>query len=104
MPPFAVVLIGQPTLRKRMKHGVLAALDQGIAISYLMPTMSREETSSYIKHHITGSVRELWLWRNFCGVSSLPPRRACGAPARCGIREPGSARSIRFHQVPCSRF
>ncbi|MFF2133790.1 hypothetical protein ACFVW1_52485 [Streptomyces olivochromogenes] len=44
------------------------------------------------------------LWRNFCGVSSLPPRRACGAPARCGIREPGTARSIRFHQVPCSRF
>ena len=32
--PFAVVLIGQPTLCKRMKHGVLAALDQRIAISY----------------------------------------------------------------------
>jgi type II secretory pathway predicted ATPase ExeA len=32
--PFAVVLIGQPTLRKRMKHGVLAALEQRIAISY----------------------------------------------------------------------
>ncbi|MFD5763328.1 ExeA family protein [Streptomyces sp. NPDC127044] len=42
--PFTVVLIGQPTLHKRMKHGVLAALDQRIAISYQMPTMSREET------------------------------------------------------------
>jgi type II secretory pathway predicted ATPase ExeA len=51
--PFAVVLIGQPTLRKRTKHDVLAALDQRIAISYQMPTMSREETASYIKHHIT---------------------------------------------------
>ncbi|MEY9877887.1 type II secretory pathway predicted ATPase ExeA [Streptacidiphilus sp. MAP12-33] len=56
--PFAVVLIGQPTLRKRMKHGVLAALDQRIAISYQMPTMSREETSSYIKHHITIASRQ----------------------------------------------
>ncbi|MGW7673275.1 AAA family ATPase [Streptomyces sp. NPDC054775] len=39
--PFAVLLIGQPTLRKRMKHGVLAALDQRISISYQMPTMKR---------------------------------------------------------------
>ncbi|MFI5888285.1 hypothetical protein [Streptomyces sp. NPDC051554] len=39
--PFAVLLIGQPTLRKRMKHGVLAALDQRISISYQMPTMNK---------------------------------------------------------------
>jgi type II secretory pathway predicted ATPase ExeA len=51
--PFAVLLIGQPTLRKRMKHGVLAALDQRIAISYQMPTMAKEETAGYIKHHLT---------------------------------------------------
>jgi type II secretory pathway predicted ATPase ExeA len=50
---FAVLLIGQPTLRKRMKHGVLAALDQRISISYQMPTMTKEETASYIKHHLT---------------------------------------------------
>ncbi|MGW3985074.1 ExeA family protein [Streptomyces mirabilis] len=56
--PFTVVLIGQPTLHKRMKHGVLAALDQRIAISYQMPTMSREETSSYIKHHISIAGRQ----------------------------------------------
>ncbi len=35
------------------KHGVLAALDQRIAISYQMPTMTKEETVSYIKHHLT---------------------------------------------------
>jgi type II secretory pathway predicted ATPase ExeA len=51
--PFAVLLIGQPTLRKRMKHGVLAALDQRISISFQMPTMTKEETASYIKHHLT---------------------------------------------------
>ncbi|MFD7608839.1 ExeA family protein [Streptomyces mirabilis] len=51
--PFAVLLLGQPTLRKRMKHGVLAALDQRISISYQMPPMTKEETASYIKHHLT---------------------------------------------------
>ena len=51
--PFAVLLIGQPTQRKRTKHGVLAALDQRISISYQMPTMTKDETDSYIKHHLT---------------------------------------------------
>ncbi|TJZ94366.1 hypothetical protein [Actinacidiphila oryziradicis] len=36
-----------------MKHGVLAALDQRISISYQMPTMTKEEIASYIKHHLT---------------------------------------------------
>ncbi|HEY9372949.1 hypothetical protein [Streptomyces sp.] len=41
-----------------MKHGVLAALDQRISISYQMPTMTKEETASYIKHHLTIAGRE----------------------------------------------
>ncbi|MFG3042246.1 hypothetical protein ACGFYZ_35655 [Streptomyces sp. NPDC048330] len=41
-----------------MKHGVLAALDQRISISYQMPTMTKEETSSYIKHHLTIAGRQ----------------------------------------------
>lgn len=36
-----------------MKHGVLAALDQRISISYQMPTMNKDETASYIRHHLT---------------------------------------------------
>ncbi|MFF4551258.1 hypothetical protein [Streptomyces sp. NPDC001435] len=55
--PFAVLLIGQPTLRRRMKHGVLVALDQRISISHQMPTMTKEETASYIKHHLTIAAR-----------------------------------------------
>ncbi|MDX3234001.1 hypothetical protein [Streptomyces sp. ME19-01-6] len=56
--PFAMLLIGQPTLRKRMKHGVLATLDQRIAISCQMPTMTKKETASYIKHHLTIAGRQ----------------------------------------------
>ena len=51
--PFACLLVGQPTLRRRIKLGVLAALDQRIALRYAMPPMTPEETSSYLRHHTT---------------------------------------------------
>jgi hypothetical protein len=38
--PFACLLVGQPTLRRRMKLGVLAALDQRIGLRYAMPPMT----------------------------------------------------------------
>jgi type II secretory pathway predicted ATPase ExeA len=50
--PFASLLVGQPTLRRRMKLGVLAALDQRIGLRYAMPPMTPEETGSYLRHHV----------------------------------------------------
>ena len=50
--PLACLLIGQPTLRRRIKLGILAALDQRIAVRYTMPGMTGEETTSYITHHL----------------------------------------------------
>jgi len=50
--PFATVLIGQPTLRRMIKLGVLAALDQRIAVRYHMNGMTPEETGGYIRHHL----------------------------------------------------
>jgi type II secretory pathway predicted ATPase ExeA len=50
--PFACLLVGQPTLRRRMKLGALAALDQRIGLRYTMPPMTPEETSSYLRHHL----------------------------------------------------
>ena len=50
--PLACLLIGQPTLRRRIKLGILAALDQRIAVRYTMPGMTSEETASYITHHL----------------------------------------------------
>ena len=49
--PLACLLIGQPTLRRRIKLGILAALDQRIAVRYTMPGMTADETASYITHH-----------------------------------------------------
>jgi type II secretory pathway predicted ATPase ExeA len=50
--PFACLLVGQPTLRRRMKLGVLAALDQRIGLRYAMPPMTPQETGSYLRHHV----------------------------------------------------
>jgi len=50
--PFACLLIGQPTLRRRIKLGTFAALDQRIALRYAMPGMNAEETGRYITHHL----------------------------------------------------
>ena len=50
--PFACLLVGQPTLRRRMKLGVLAALDQRIGLRYTMAPMTDTETGSYLRHHL----------------------------------------------------
>lgn len=50
--PFACLLLGQPTLRRRIKLGTFAALDQRIALRYAMTGMTAEETSSYVNHHL----------------------------------------------------
>jgi type II secretory pathway predicted ATPase ExeA len=51
-PPFAGLLIGQPTLRRRIKLGAFAALDQRIALRYAMPGMDLADTKGYVAHHL----------------------------------------------------
>ncbi len=50
--PFAALLVGQPTLRRRIKLGTFAALDQRIALRYAMTGMTDTETASYVSHHL----------------------------------------------------
>ncbi len=50
--PMACLLIGQPTLRRNIRLGILAALDQRITMRYTMEAMSRDETATYIHHHV----------------------------------------------------
>lgn len=49
--PFAALLVGQPSLKHRLRLGVLAALDQRIAVRYQLSGMNVDETSDYISHH-----------------------------------------------------
>ena len=48
----SAVLIGQPTLRRRIKLGQFAALDQRIALRYSMTGMEPPETRDYLNHHL----------------------------------------------------
>ncbi len=50
--PFAALLVGQPTLRRRIKLGTFAALDQRIGLRYTLHGMTATETASYIAHHL----------------------------------------------------
>lgn len=48
----AVVLLGQPTLRRLIRRGPCAALDQRIAARYHLPPLDAGQTAGYIRHHL----------------------------------------------------
>jgi type II secretory pathway predicted ATPase ExeA len=50
--PFACVLLGQPTLRRRVRLGAFAALNQRITLRYVIDGMDKDETGGYIAHHL----------------------------------------------------
>ncbi len=52
--PLTILLIGQPTLRRRLRVGDMAALDQRIQLRYHIPApaLSPAETSGYIRRHL----------------------------------------------------
>jgi type II secretory pathway predicted ATPase ExeA len=49
---FACLLFGQPTLRRKLRQGTFAALDQRIALRCTIDGMDRKETGEYIAHHV----------------------------------------------------
>jgi type II secretory pathway predicted ATPase ExeA len=74
--PFACLLIGQPTLRRRMKLGVLAALDQRIGLRYSMPGMTSDETAT------TSATTYAWpAVTTPCSPTTPPPRSTNPAAA-----------------------
>lgn len=50
--PFALLLVGQPALRARLRLGAFAALDQRITLRYALPAMTDTDTANYISHHL----------------------------------------------------
>ncbi|MGH2927949.1 MAG: ExeA family protein, partial [Solirubrobacteraceae bacterium] len=55
---FACLLLGQPTLRRRLRQAASAALDQRIALRCQIDGMDVAETGAYIAHHIRLAGRE----------------------------------------------
>lgn len=56
--PFAGILVGQPQLRRRLRLGSFAALDQRIALRYELPGMDAKESAEYLAHHLKLAGRE----------------------------------------------
>ena len=50
--PFALILLGQPTLARQLRLGVFAALDQRIATRFHIPPMDLGDGTAYLRHHL----------------------------------------------------
>jgi type II secretory pathway predicted ATPase ExeA len=52
--PLTILLIGQPTLKRRLRVGDMAALDQRVALRYHIPAppLTPAEASGYIRSHL----------------------------------------------------
>jgi type II secretory pathway predicted ATPase ExeA len=56
--PAAILLVGQPTLRRQIKLGVLTALDQRISVRWHMNGLTETETAGYVSHHLDHAGRK----------------------------------------------
>jgi type II secretory pathway predicted ATPase ExeA len=50
--PFALLLVGQPTLARQLRMGIFAALDQRIGTRYQLAAMDIGESAQYLRHHL----------------------------------------------------
>jgi type II secretory pathway predicted ATPase ExeA len=50
--PCTIILLGQPTLRRNIRNGQLASLDQRISVRYHLGGMAEAETPAYLRHHL----------------------------------------------------
>lgn len=112
--PFALILIGQPALRQKLRLSTYAALEQRVMVKYQVPSMSYEETKDYTHHHLKICGRSDTLFsddalalihqesmglprsvNNYCRQSLIAAYSTQSAivdekSARCAIQESGS--------------
>ena len=50
--PLALVLVGQPTLRRTLRRGSFAALDQRIAVRFQLDPLDADQAAGYLTHHL----------------------------------------------------
>ena len=60
------------------KLGALAALGQHLGLRYAMPPMTSEETTSYLRHHLTLAGRSDTLFSD--DATALIHQTSCGHP------------------------
>ena len=77
--PFALLLVGQPTLARQLRLGVFAALDQRIATRYQLAPMDLAESAQYLRHHLALVGRTDPLIADDAIAASTKPASACRA-------------------------
>ena len=95
--PFACLLVGQPTLRRRIKLGTFAALDQRITLRYAMAGMTDTETAGYLSHHLKLVGRSDTLVQRRRGRVD-PPGLPRPTPSGEQPRHPSPGRRLRRQQ------
>ncbi len=57
--PLTVLLIGQPTLRRRLRAGDMAAIDQRVQLRYAIPSpaITAAEADGYLRAHLAQAGR-----------------------------------------------
>ena len=80
---FACLLLGQPTLRRKLRQGVFAALDQRIALRCTIDGMDLKEHGEYIAHHVNLAGRSDKLF-SYHALAAAPgaPRTHGGKASR----------------------
>ncbi len=107
--PLTILLIGQPTLRRRLRVGDMAALDQRVQLRYHIPAppLSQQEASGYIRRHLEHAGRSDTLFSDDA-VRAIRrrrprhprprPRPAPGHQPARDHRAPGSMRRRQDHR------
>jgi hypothetical protein len=92
--PFCLLLLGQPTLRRRLRQGTFAALDQRIAVRYAISGLDRAETTSYIAHHLALAGRSDTLFSDDAITLIYEVSRGSATPGQQPRRR-GADRGVR---------
>ena len=83
--PFALLMVGQPMLLRRLKMGSFAALDQRLSMRYQLQPLDLAETVQYLRHQLAWAGRTEPLFADDAvarlhqasraGLPALPPHR-----------------------------
>jgi type II secretory pathway predicted ATPase ExeA len=74
----AIVLVGQPELRERLRHRTYRALTQRIGASFQLVPLAAADTRAYVAHRLSvaGAAREIFSADAVAGLHAA----ACGIP------------------------
>jgi type II secretory pathway predicted ATPase ExeA len=96
--PFATILLGQPDLATKIRHGIMAAFDQRITVRHHMTGMTGDETGDYIHHHLNLVGREDTVFS--ADAVNLIHTTSRGKPPSANNPSPAALLAARVNDTP----